>query len=124
MRIDKKLSVEVEDEMSAIASDIANIKKADFFKKLGDPVSLLLPPGTVNAAVKTPVAMSVETTIQELAVPFIQDSAFFCNSACSFMNNSSGVLPSEFFISLSDGSIIFFTSYKFKKMYACDIVYV
>ena len=110
MRIDKNISIEAQDDISAVASDIANIMNAGFFKYVGVPVLLLRPPGMLNVAVNTPVAMSVETSIQLVAVLLTQDSAFVNSSLCSSANNSRGVLPLEFFFSISDGSIIFFTS--------------
>lgn len=113
--MDKKIRMEVEAEMSAVTSDIENIRNGSLCKKLGSPVLLLLAPGMVNAAENIPVAISVETTMQKFAVPFVQDSASFRSSLCSLVNSSLGVRPSEFFISMNDGCINFFTSCNIKN---------
>ena len=124
MRIDKKISIEVEEKISAVASDKAKIKNAGFLRELGAPVPSLLPPGMLNAAVKTPVAISVEIIIHCSAVPFIQDSAFVNNCSCSSVNNSLGFFPSKFCFSISYGSIIFFTSCRtYQKVYKYKVLY-
>ncbi|RDY10675.1 hypothetical protein CR513_04767, partial [Mucuna pruriens] len=87
MRIDKKIRIEVDEEINAKASDNANTRNED-------PELSLLPPGTLNAAENTPVAIRVETTMQEFAVRFIHDSPFFSNSSCSLVNSSLGIMPS------------------------------
>ncbi|KAI4332619.1 hypothetical protein L6164_017513 [Bauhinia variegata] len=109
IRIDKKTSFEDEANISVVASDTANIINAGFFKQSGIPV-LLSQTGMLNAAERTPVAMTVEINIQELAVHSIQDFTFFSSSWCSTLNNSLGVIPEEFFFSMYDGCITFFTS--------------
>ena len=64
VRIDKKINIEEEEENSAIASDMKNTLNQILFKRIGVPVSWLLPPGTVKAAAKTTVVINVATIIQ------------------------------------------------------------
>jgi len=113
--IDKKIRIEIEDEISEVASEIANIMKM-IALQLGFPLLSSSPRGMLNAAVNTCVAMSVETIMQDFAVLFIQDSAFVSNSACSSVKSSRGVLPLEFLFSMRQGGMTFFTSCNIKLM--------
>ena len=49
VRIDKKINIEEEEENSVIASDMKNTLNQILFKRIGVPVSWLLPSGTVKA---------------------------------------------------------------------------
>ncbi|RYR62790.1 hypothetical protein Ahy_A04g020542 [Arachis hypogaea] len=95
--MDKKIRIELVDDIRAMVSDNANSKK------LGLPVLSLLPPGKLKAAENTPVAMSVETTMQDSAVLFIHDSPLFRRSPCSLVNSSPGLSPALFLISMHIG---------------------
>lgn len=109
--IDKKIRIETEDDISAVASDIANIMKIELQLRL--PLLLSSPPsprGMLNAAVNTSVAMSVETIIHDFAMPFIQHSALVSNSVCSSVNSSRGVFPLEFLFSMKQGGMTFLTT--------------
>jgi len=92
------------------------------------PLSSLVPPGTLNAAVKTPVVMRVETTMHDFAVLFIQDSPFSTSSSCSTVNTCRGVMPIQFGSSMDDTGIIFFTSCHIKILiihsYGCKMLLV
>jgi len=113
--MDKKIRIEIEDEIREIASEIANIMKMVALQ-LGFPLLSSSPRGRLNAAVNTTVAISVETIMQDFAMLFIQDSALVSNSACSSVKSSRGVLPSEFLFSMKQGGITFFTSCNIKPM--------
>ena len=62
-RIDKNSNIDVEEDRSAIASDMKNTLNQTLFNKIGLPVSGLLPPGTVKAAAKATPVISVATTM-------------------------------------------------------------
>ena len=64
VRIDKNINIEVEEDNSAIASDMKNTLNQILSERVGVPVSGLLPPGTVKAAAKTTVVISVATSMQ------------------------------------------------------------
>ena len=64
VRIDKNTNIEVEDDNSAIASNMKNTLNQIFFKRRGVPVPGLRPPGTAKAPAKTTVVISVATSMQ------------------------------------------------------------
>ena len=64
VRIDKNANIEVEDDNSAIASNMKNTLNQIFFKRKGVPVPGLRPPGTTKAQAKTTVVISVATSMQ------------------------------------------------------------
>lgn len=99
VRMDKKFTIDAEDDTSDIASDMAKILKETFSRKKGNPVSPLLPPGTVKAAAKTTVAISVATSMQDVAVSFIHFSPCSLRFSCFLVNNALGVRPSSFLAS-------------------------
>ena len=109
--MDKNIIIEAEEENSATESDITKIKNHFFLRNVGTPVSLFCPPGRVKTAVKTTVAMSVATSMHEVAVLFIHFSPSFNNSLCFSVNKSLGVWLSEFFILTYEGGTIFSTPY-------------
>ncbi|KAK9226925.1 hypothetical protein WN943_011973 [Citrus x changshan-huyou] len=103
VRMDKKFTTEAEEDTSDIASDMAKILKEkfseNFSRKNRNPVSSLLLRGTVKAATKTTVAMSVATNMHDVAVSFIHFSPVSLKSLCSFVNKALGVRPSLFLAS-------------------------
>ena len=72
--MDRNIRMEIEEKDNVIASDIAKTWNVVSIKRMGIPVFSLLLPGTVKAAEKTMVAMSVTTTMHEVAVFFIHFS--------------------------------------------------
>ena len=62
-RIDRNINIEAEEDNSAIASDMKNILNHILLNIIGMPVSGLVPPGTVKAAVKTTAVIRVATTM-------------------------------------------------------------
>jgi hypothetical protein len=111
VRVDKKITIEAKEEHSAIVSDMKNTINHFFPKRIGIPVFLSKPPGTVNAAATITVAINVATTMQWFAVFFIQISPSFHKSLCASSNISLGVFPSEFFLFANDRRTIFCISY-------------
>ncbi|GAV74402.1 hypothetical protein CFOL_v3_17882 [Cephalotus follicularis] len=61
--MERNINIQVAKENSTTASDMAKTINYRQFRKLGLPVSLLLPPGTVKAASNITVAINVATTI-------------------------------------------------------------
>lgn len=108
--MDRNINREAVDENRERASKIAKIVKAVFLWKMGKPLSLLLPPGTVIDAANPIVAMRVADIVQEFAVSFIHFSPSLTKSLCSTENSIAGVLPLEFLASLESGSTYFSTS--------------
>ena len=98
VRIDKNSNIDVEEDSSAIASDMKNTLNQTLFNKIGLPVSGLLPPGTVKAAAKATPVINVATTMLKFTVSFIHFSPSTRRFSCSFVNNSHGVRLLEFFI--------------------------
>lgn len=88
------------EENREIASETAKNTNALSLEKIGKPLSLLLPPGTVMEAANAIVAMSVAATVHEFAVSFTHFSPCLIKSLCSSENWTGGVLPVEFFRSL------------------------
>ena len=100
VRIAKNINRDDKEENRPNASEIANIMNAFVCKKIAIPLSLLLPPGTVKAAANSTVAISVETSMQELAVFFIHFSPSLANFVCSVLKTSFGVSFLLFFLAL------------------------
>lgn len=102
-------------EAAVVKSDITfeRIKIANHWSllKKGVCVIFLLRPGTVRAAANTTVEIRVATSIHELDVSFIASFPTLSKSLCVLLNISLGVSPLEFFLFLSEGRTIFFTSY-------------
>lgn len=82
--MERKLKIEVAEETSETASDMAKTLKVLDLMNCGSPFSVLLPPGTKTANIT--VAMRVATTMHDDAVPFIHFSPSFNNSLCSSVN--------------------------------------
>ncbi|GAV92194.1 hypothetical protein CFOL_v3_35575 [Cephalotus follicularis] len=112
VRIDKNINREVRDDKRASASEMINTSNAFLPKKIVTP-SLLLPPGTVNAAGKTTLEIRVATTMQEFEVSFIQLSPFLTRSSCFSVNSSQAVFLSSSLLLINSGLIHFSTSYIF-----------
>lgn len=110
VRMDKNINKEAVDEKRERASETANTINAVLVEKIGKPLSLLFPPGTVMEAAKAIVAMRAAATVQEFAVSFIHCSPSLIKSLCSVENSTAGVLLSEFLLSLESGSTYFSTS--------------
>ncbi|CAB4313707.1 unnamed protein product [Prunus armeniaca] len=83
VRMYKNISMEVEEEKRATPSDIAKIRNAVSFTKFGAPVLSAIPPGMLNAAENTTVAIMFATSMHEFAVFFIHDSPLCNNPICS-----------------------------------------
>ncbi|KAM1056366.1 hypothetical protein ACFX13_030524 [Malus domestica] len=66
---------EVVEENSEIASETINVVNTLLVKNVGRPVSPSFPPGTVIAAANMMVTMRAPTTVQEVAISFIDFSA-------------------------------------------------
>lgn len=109
VRIDKNTSTEEEEEKSVNASAMVKTMNDFSFKKKGKP-SLLLPPGTVNAAVNATVTMSAATTMPNDAASFIHLSPSLTKSLCFSVKSSRGVFFSLLRSSLYLGITIFSTS--------------
>ena len=112
IRMDKNINIEMQEQENAIASDMTKIWNQIFEWKLGVPSPSLLPPGGVKAAWNTPAVASVATIEHDSALLLIHFSASSNNVLCSSVNNSHGVLPSLFFISLNEGLTMVSTSYQ------------
>ncbi|KAL5824365.1 hypothetical protein ACOSQ3_020428 [Xanthoceras sorbifolium] len=112
VRIAKNINREVKEENIPSASEMANTMNAFVCKNIGIPLSFTLPPGIVKAAANSTVAMSVETSMQELAVSFIHFSPCFANSLCCLLKTAFAVSLFAFRFSLWKGNVIFSTSYK------------
>lgn len=110
VKIDKKITIDVEEEHSATASDRINILNQFIFRRIGSPDTSLFPPGTVKAAAKTTVAINVATSIHDVAVSFIHFSPSFRNSLCPFVKSSCATSPSLFFDLMYERGTIFFTA--------------
>lgn len=109
--MDKKLTIEAEEDTSDIAFDMAKILKETSFRKKGNPVSPLLPPGTVKVAAKTTVVISAATSMQDVAVSFIHFSPSSLNFLCSALNKALGVRPFSFLASENPAGRASSTSY-------------
>nr|GMD03239.1 hypothetical protein CTI12_AA390800 [Ipomoea batatas] len=101
--MDKNISVEVTEENRAMASDTAKITNNLSWRKIGFPVPLLSPPGTVRIAANMIVVIRVATSMHDDAVPFIHFSPCFTRFLCCSVNSICGVCPPESFISLRSG---------------------
>ncbi|KAM3736612.1 hypothetical protein ACB098_10G177200 [Castanea mollissima] len=77
----------------ATSEAIANNVNAGCSTRIGMPLRSLIPPGTVVAAGKTTVAMSVATTEQEFEVLFSHSPPSLKRSMWVSLKSSSGVLP-------------------------------
>lgn len=93
VRIDRNNKTEVEEANNETAFDIAKTLKDACLSRIGDPSLSLLPPGRVNAAVKTTVVMSVATKVHDSAVFFIHSSPCNRKSLCSSVNKVCGIIP-------------------------------
>nr|GMD05439.1 hypothetical protein CTI12_AA390800 [Ipomoea batatas] len=112
--MDKNISIEVTEQNRAMASDTAKATNSLSWRKIGFPVSLLFPPGTVRIAANMIVVIRVATSMHDDAVSFIHFSPCFTKLLCCSVNSICGVCPLESFISLYDGCTIFSTSYKYE----------
>ena len=83
VRMYKNISVEVEEEKSAIPSDMTKMRNAVSFRNFGAPVLSAIPPGMLNAAENTTVVIMVATSMHEFAVFFIHDSPLCNNPLCN-----------------------------------------
>lgn len=112
--MDKNINTDITEENNARASERAKTLKDVVCIKMGYPLLLLFPPGTVKIAANITVVISVATSMHDEAVFFSHFSPL-AKPLCSSVNNIWGVLPSESLISLNRGCMIFSTSCKFKK---------
>lgn len=110
VRIDKNITIDVTDEKRATEFDKINMSNQNFFPNLGKPFASLFPPGTVKAAAKTTVAISVATSIHDVAVSFIHFSPSLRKLSCSFVNRSCAISPSLFFVLMYERGTIFLTA--------------
>lgn len=107
--MDKNISMDVTEENSANASDMAKVVKACDLNKIGKPLSV--PPGTVKMAANITVVISVETSMQDEAVLFIQSSPSLTRALCSSVNNILGVRPFLSLICFDKGCTVLSTSW-------------
>ncbi|KAK4347505.1 hypothetical protein RND71_033844 [Anisodus tanguticus] len=98
--MDKNINIEITEENNASASIIEKRMNVFSLRKIGVPVSLLFPPGTVKIAANITVVISAATSMQDDAVSFIHFSPSLTNSLCSSVNSILGVRPFESLISL------------------------
>lgn len=110
VRIDKNITIDVTDEKRATEFDKINMSNHNFFLNLGKPIVSSLPPGTVKAAAKTTVAISVATSIHDDAVSFIHLSPSMRKLLCSLVNRSCATSPSMFLALMYDRGTIFSTA--------------
>lgn len=111
VRIDKNISIEVEELNKDRALHKEKTIKEAWFTKTGVPL-LSTPPGRVKAAAKTTVAMRVATTEQDCAVCFIHSSPFVLKLLCSLVNKTWGEMWSLFSASAYSGLTTFSTACK------------
>lgn len=93
VRIERKITIEIDEEKRATASDNRKTLNHSLFLKMGNPVVSLIPPGTVKGAAKTTVAIKVETSMHEVAVSFIHFSPSFRSSLCCSVKRSCATSP-------------------------------
>lgn len=93
VRIERKITIEIDEEKRATASDNRKTLNHSLFLKMGNPVVSSIPPGTVKGAAKTTVAIKVETSMHEVAVSFIHFSPSFRNSLCCSVKRSCATSP-------------------------------
>lgn len=93
VRMDRNINMDVEAANNEIAFDIAKTLKDISLNRIGNPLLSSLPPGKVNAAVKTTVVISVATRVHDSAVFFIHASPCIRKSLCSSVNRAWGVFP-------------------------------
>jgi hypothetical protein len=74
VRMNKNINIAVEEEKSATPSAMVKYRNAFSLKKFGIPVLSSVPPGMLNAAENTTVAIIVATSKHEVAVSFIHFS--------------------------------------------------
>lgn len=108
--MDKNMSMDVTEENSANASDMAKVMKAFDFNKIGTPLLLSVPPGTVKIAANITVVISVATSMQDEAVLFIHSSPSLTRALCSSVNNILGVRPFLSLVCFDKGCTVFSTS--------------
>ena len=83
----------VTEKQSATSEVMANSSNAGWPSKVGLPVSLLLPPGTVLDVAKATPAMSAATTEQDSEVSLSQELLLSTSCWCSSEKISTGVFP-------------------------------
>ena len=96
MRMEKKMSKDMEEEQRATSDDIAKDLKAKWCCKTGLPVSWLTPPGTVADEAKARVAIRAAMTEQELHTLFSHALLLVRSSPCVSIKISSAVISSLF----------------------------
>lgn len=100
LRMDKNINTEAVDAHKEREFAKANRIKGFCLLNMGNPLSVLLPPGIVIAEAKPTVAISTAAIMPEFAVSFSHFSPSATRSLCSSVNTIAGVFPAEFSFTL------------------------
>lgn len=91
VRIVKNINTDVDEENSDSVSDTMKIVNNFLSENIGKPVFGSLPPGTVKATANIIVIIRAPTTVQDVAVVFIQSSPSFFISLWASVNSFVGL---------------------------------